>query len=65
MHPILFNVGINEQAISSNLFGNNLLQKLINSNSIIKLRKYYDNVRDSIEGIKIRLILIKFYLNLF
>ena len=31
-------------------FGNNLLQKMINTNSILKLRKYYNNARDNIEG---------------
>lgn len=33
-------------------FGNNLLQKYINSNSIINLRKYYDTIRNDVQEIE-------------
>lgn len=33
-------------------FGNNLLQKYINSNSIINLRQYYDTIRNDVQEIE-------------
>ena len=33
-------------------FGNNLLQKYVNSNSIINLRNYYDNIRNSFQEVE-------------
>lgn len=49
VYPVMFNVAINENAFSANFLGNNMLQKYINSTSIIKLRKYYESIRDGLQ----------------
>jgi hypothetical protein len=49
VYPILVNVGINEQAISSNILGDNLLQKFINTEAIVKLQNYYLKCQNDIK----------------
>lgn len=38
-------MGINEQAISSSLFGNDSLQKFVNTQAIVRLKAYFENCR--------------------
>ena len=52
VYPILVNVGINEQAISSNLLGSDSLQKFINTKAIVQLKSYFVNAYDTLPGMK-------------
>nr|CAB3256221.1 type I inositol 3,4-bisphosphate 4-phosphatase [Phallusia mammillata] len=47
VHPVIYNIGINEEQTLAEKFGNTSLQEYLNMEAVQRTLSYYDSVRDS------------------